>query len=93
MKSGMKVQLDEFGETQVIGELKDHKFTSIWGIAYQGGYKMKPEGKLLRDVLDACQRADIIESSVSVLDENDLQNRLDWIKEASEKINKESLVC
>lgn len=92
MKSGMKIQLPEFGETQVIGELKDGKFVNVWGIGAQGVHIMNPKGDLLKDILKACRKAD--NSNIlaqAKLIQSDLENRLDWIREAQEKINKETL--
>ena len=92
MKSGMKVQLNEFGETQVIGEIKDNKFTEIWGIGYHGGHIMKPSGKLLKDILSACTKKDA-ESSYQQAAQSylDHKERLACIRFMQERINKDQL--
>ena len=94
MKSVMKVQLPEFGEAQVIGDIKDGVFTEVWGIGYQGGHAMNPTGKLLKDIMKACKKADNMNIIAQAkLIQSDLNNRLDWIKEAAEKVNKEAMPC
>ena len=90
----MKVQLSEFGEIQVIGDTRDGVFNDIWGIGYQGGHVMNPTGKLLKDIMRACKKSDnanILQQAKLI--QSDLENRLDWIKEAAEKINKEVIAC
>lgn len=92
MKSGMKVELNGLGEAQVIGEVKDGKFVEVWGIGLSASGRaitnIDPE--LLKDVLEACQKAhnNNILSKAKMIQSDD-RPCLDLIAEAQDKINKE----
>lgn len=92
MKSGMIVDLEGYGKTQVIGEIKDGKFIDVWGIGSPNIVKMSPKGELLNQVLKACRDSD--NSNIiaqAKLMQSDLENRLELITEAAEKIKGENI--
>ena len=91
MKSGMIVNIKPYGQVQVIGELDNR---DIWGLALidEGRVIMSPSKPLTDKVLNECKRV----TNTAILEkaklmQSDLSNRLDWIKESSEKIKGENI--
>lgn len=91
MKSGMIVNIKPYGQVQVIGELDNR---DIWGLALIDERRviMSPSKPLTDKVLSECKRV----TNTAILEkaklmQSDLSNRLDWIKESSEKIKGENI--
>lgn len=89
MKSGMIIELDGLGKVQVIGELAKG---DIWGLGLSDKRTtiMDPDPELSSKVLAECERVSKLGLTYSSkLDSKDLSRRLDYIKEAQDKINKD----
>ena len=92
MRSGMIVTLHELGEVQVIGDIVQGVFVDIWGIGISKTHKtiMRPSGKLLADIMKACNKKDLENTyERAKIEYLDSVSRLDFIKEVQEKINSE----